>query len=236
MSLSLEDVNKSSNLNLYNKDNLAEKTFFLECDNTGTSISSVNKFEIITDHFTIKNTDQNYTFDNLGKWLYDTQVYNLSRLNTNNENIIDTTNRLNTEIVDRIAQGSALNSVLTNEIQRATLRENEIDNNLTKEINDRKIAIDNERNNRITSDNNNFTILNTLITTEKTTRENEVNQLNTRINDLLEGTDVDLDQLHEIITAYRNADIQILQTVSDTIDRLTNLENRFNSVFLDVNP
>jgi len=230
------DSTKSSNLNLFNKNDLSEKTFFLDCGNDGTDILSNRKLNITTDNFAITNNDPNYTFDHLGKWLYDNNVYVLTRLNTNNENIIDNTTRLNTEIVDRIAQGSALNSLITNEIQRATLRENEINNALIQEVADRKLAIDNERNNRITSDNNNFTILNTLITNEKTTRQNDVAALNTRLNDLLIGTDIDLDQLHEIITAFRNADTQILQTVSDTIDRLTELENRFNHVFETQNP
>lgn len=228
----MSDSSKSSNLNLYNKENLAEKTFFLECDTNGTRIQSEGKLDVITDNFSITNTDPNYTYDHLGKYLYDNNLYVLSRLNTNNENIIDNTNRLNSEIVDRIAQGSALNSIVSNEIQRATLSENEIKNNLTTEIADRKQAINNERNDRISSDNTNFTILNTLITNEKTTREQDVVSLNQRLDDLLAGTDVDLDQLHEIITAYTNADTQILQTVSDTIDRLTILENRFDNVFL----
>tara|TARA_R100000541_G_scaffold58865_1_gene70896 strand:- start:1052 stop:1750 length:699 start_codon:yes stop_codon:yes gene_type:complete len=225
------DSTKSSNLNLFNKNDLSEKTFFLDCGNNGTEIQSNHKLNITTDNFSITNNNPNYTFDHLGKWIYDNNIYVLSRLNTNNENIIDNTTRLNTEIVDRIAQGSALNSLIINEIQRATLRENEVNNSLIQEVADRKLAIDNERNNRITNDNNNFTILNTLITTEKTTRENNVTALNTRLDDLLVGTDVDLDQLHEIITAYQNADTQILQTMSDTIDRLTELETRFNHVF-----
>ena len=232
----MSDLNKSSNLNLYNKDDLSEKTFFLECNTDGTTILSNHKLEIDTPNFSLKHNEANYSFDHLGKWIYDNNVYVLSRLNTNNENILDNTNRLNSEIVDRVAQGSALNSLITNEIQRATLRENEIANNLTTEISDRRLADDNERNNRITADNTNFTILNTLINTEKTTRQNEVQALNTRINDLLEGTNVDLDQLHEIISAFRNADTNILQTVSDTIDRLTTLEDRFNHVFEDTNP
>jgi hypothetical protein len=143
---------------------------------------------------------------------------------------------LNSEIVDRVAQGSALNSLITNEIQRATLRENEIANNLTTETANRIQAINNERNDRISSDNTNFTILNTLITTEKNTRINDVQALNTRLDHLLEGTNVDLDQLSEIITAFRNADTNILQTVSDTIDRLTTLEDRFDNVFLSTDP
>lgn len=229
------DSTKSSNLNLFNKNDLSEKTFFLDCGNNGTDIFSNNRLNITTDNFTLTNNNPNYTFDHLGKWIYDNNVYVLSRLNTNNENIIDNTTRLNTEIVDRIAQGSALNSLITNEIQRATLRENEVNNALIQEVADRKLAIDNERNNRITNDNNNFTILNTLITNEKTTRENNVAALNTRLDDLLVGTNVDLDQLHEIITAYQNADVQILQTMSDTIDRLTELETRFNHVFINDN-
>lgn len=234
--MSLSDTSKSSNLNLYNKDDLTEKSFFLECDNNGTSISSNTKLEIITDNFSIKNSEPNYTFDHLGKWIYDNNVYVLSRLNINNENIVSNTNQLNTEIIDRISQGSALNSLITNEIQRATLRENEISNNLTTETTNRIQAVTNERNDRISSDNTNFTILNTLITNEKNTRISDVQLLNTRLDDLLEGTTVDLDQLHEIIQAYTNADISILQTVSHTIDRLTTLENRFNSVFTDTNP
>ena len=236
--MSINDITKSSNLNLYNKDNLSEKTFFLECDTNGTSIISNNKLEINTANFSLKHTEANYSFDHLGKWIYDNNVYVLSRLNTNQENILDSSNRLNSEIVDRIAQGTALNALITNEIQRATLRENEINTNLNTEITNRTNAVDNERNNRITADNTNFTILNTLITTEKNTRENDVQALNTRLDDLLEGTDIDMDQLHEIITAFRNADTQILQTVSDTIDRLTTLETRFDNVFLpeDTNP
>jgi len=234
--MSISDLTKSSNLNLYNKDDLSEKTFFLECNPQGTSIVSNTKLEIDTPNFSLKHTDQNYSFDHLGKWIYDNNVYVLSRLNTNNENILDNTNRLNSEIVDRVAQGSALNSLITNEIQRATLRENEIANNLATETSNRTQAIANERNDRISSDNTNFTILNTLITTEKNTRINDIQLLNTRLDDLLEGTSVDLDQLHEIITAFRNADTNILQTVSDTIDRLTTLEDRFNNVFVDTNP
>ena len=236
--MSLNDLTKSSNLNLYNKDDLSEKTFFLDCNTQGTSISSNNRLEIDTPNFSLKHTEPNYTFDHLGKWIYDNNVYVLTRLNTNQENILDNTNRLNSEIVDRVAQGSALNALITNEIQRATLRENEIANNLTTETANRIQAINNERNDRISSDNTNFTILNTLITAEKNTRINEVQALNTRLDDLLEGTNVDLDQLSEIITAFRNADTNILQTVSDTIDRLTTLEDRFDNVFLstDSNP
>jgi hypothetical protein len=89
--MSFADASKSSNLNLYNKNNLSEKTFFLECDDIGTKITSINRFEFITDCFALKNTNPLYTFDNLGKWIYDNNIYVLSRLNTNNENILNNT-------------------------------------------------------------------------------------------------------------------------------------------------
>jgi len=234
--MSLSDSSKSSNLNLYNKNDLSEKSFFLECDNEGTSIESTNKLEIITDNFKLSNTNPNYTFQHLGKYLYDNNIYVLSRLNTNNENILTNETRINTEIVDRIAQGSALNSLVTNEIQRATLSENEISNNLANEITNRTTAITNERNDRISSDNTNFTILNTLIQNEKNTRIDDVQNVNGRLDTLLEGTTVDLDQLSELVQAYQNADTSILHTLSSTIDRLTTLENRFNNVFVSTDP
>jgi flagellar capping protein FliD len=48
---------------------------------------------------------------------------------------------------------------------------------------------------------------------------------------LLDGTDIDTDQLKEIIDAYSLADTNILSQIASLQERLTTIENRYNTTF-----
>jgi hypothetical protein len=141
------------------------------------------------------------------------------------------TTNLNQEIVNRISQGTTLDLKIDNEINRATIKENQLESELDTEVLNRKEAITTEQNTRQTAIDNLNTQLTNAINNETFERNLEVNRIDGRINHLLDGTDIDTDQLKEIIDAYSLADTNILSQIATLQQRLTTIENRYNTTF-----
>ena len=223
---------KSSYLNLYNSENLNEKTFYLKCANDGVKIDIQNQLQFNVDNLSLTHTDAKYNIDNLANTLYNRNAYvdnHISRIDTN---ISTNTNLINTETVNRISDLNTVNSKITNEIQRATTVENELRTEIASNLTSVKQELENEINLRYNNDVANRNYTTTQLNAEKTARQAHFQNLDNRIDTLLYGTGINTDTLIEIVNAYKNADTDILSTISTLTNRITYLENKINTALV----
>jgi hypothetical protein len=235
--INLEDINKSSNLSLFAEDDLQVKTFFMENSLSRVSITLPTKLSFIVPIIQIEgSTNPDNDIDDLALYLRtekDNKVNEFLRV----DSLISTnTTNLNQEIVNRISQGTTLDLKIDNEINRATIKENQLESELDAEVLNRKEAITTEQNTRQTAIDNLNTQLTNAINNETFERNLEINRIDGRINHLLDGTDIDTDQLKEIIDAYSLADTNILSQIATLQQRLTTIENRYNTTFPSSDP
>lgn len=228
----MSNSNKSSFLNLYDPDNLDEKTFFLLCSSDGVHLQILHKLDIQTPIVSLSNqTEESYNIPDLGKHIFDKNletVQEIERLDGRHDHSLSL---LNNEIVERVAADTTIQSALNREITRATNSENTINDNLALETQNRIDAVNNERSLRQSKDIELYDILNNTISIERNARINSLEQTNQRIDTILEGADIDFDTLREITLAFQNADIDILTTLNNTIQRLSILENKWDTTF-----
>jgi hypothetical protein len=230
--LNLEDINKSSNLSLFAVDDLQVKTFFMENSLSRVSITLPIKLSFIVPIIQIEgSTNPDHDIDDLALYLRTEKDNKVSEFVRVDSLISTNTTNLNQEIVNRISQGTTLDLKIDNEINRATIKENQLESELDTEVLNRKEAITTEQNTRQTAIDNLNTQLTNAINNETFERNLEVNRIDGRINHLLDGTDIDTDQLKEIIDAYSLADTNILSQIATLQQRLTTIENRYNTTF-----
>ena len=230
--INLEDINKSSNLSLFAVDDLQVKTFFMENSLSRVSITLPTKLSFIVPIIQIEgSTNPDNDIDDLALYLRTEKDNKVSEFVRVDSLISTNTTNLNQEIVNRISQGTTLDLKIDNEINRATIKENQLESELDTEVLNRKEAITTEQNTRQTAIDNLNTQLTTAINNETFERNLEVNRIDGRINHLLDGTDIDTDQLKEIIDAYSLADTNILSQIATLQQRLTTIENRYNTTF-----
>jgi hypothetical protein len=230
--LNLEDINKSSNLSLFAVDDLQVKTFFMENSLSRVSITLPIKLSFIVPIIQIEgSTNPDNDIDDLALYLRTEKDNKVSEFVRVDSLISTNTTNLNQEIVNRISQGTTLDLKIDNEINRATIKENQLESELDTEVLNRKEAITTEQNTRQTAIDNLNTQLTNAINNETFERNLEVNRIDGRINHLLDGTDIDTDQLKEIIDAYSLADTNILSQIATLQQRLTTIENRYNTTF-----
>jgi hypothetical protein len=230
--INIEDINKSSNLSLFAVDDLQVKTFFMENSLSRVSISLPTKLSFIVPIIQIEgSTNPDNDIDDLSLYLRTEKDNKVSEFVRVDSLISTNTTNLNQEIVNRISQGTTLDLKIDNEINRATIKENQLESELDTEVLNRKEAITTEQNTRQTAIDNLNTQLTTAINNETFERNLEVNRIDGRINHLLDGTDIDTDQLREIIDAYSLADTNILSQIASLQERLTTIENRYNTTF-----
>ena len=230
--INLEDINKSSNLSLFAVDDLQVKTFFMENSLSRVSITLPTKLSFIVPIIQIEgSTNPDNDIDDLALYLRTEKDNKVSEFVRVDSLISTNTTNLNQEIVNRISQGTTLDLKIDNEINRATIKENQLESELDTEVLNRKEAITTEQNTRQTAIDNLNTQLTNAINNETFERNLEVNRIDGRINHLLDGTDIDTDQLKEIIDAYSLADTNILSQIATLQQRLTTIENRYNTTF-----
>lgn len=235
--INIEDINKSSNLSLYAVDDLSVKTFFMENSLSRVSITLPTKLSFIVPIIKIEgSTNPDNDIDDLALYLRTEKDNKVSEFIRVDSLISVNTSNLNQEIVNRISQGTTLDLKIDNEINRATIKENELESELDQEVLNRKEAITIEQNTRQTAIDNLNTQLTNAINNETFERNIEINRIDGRINHLLDGTDIDTDQLKEIIDAYSIADTNILSQIATLQQRLTTIENRFNITFPSSDP
>ena len=231
--INLEDINKSSNLSLFAVDDLQVKTFFMENSLSRVSITLPTKLSFIVPVIQIEgSTNSDNDIDDLALYLRTEKDNKVSEFVRVDSLISTNTTNLNQEIVNRISQGTTLDLKIDNEINRATIKENQLENELDTEVLNRKQAITTEQNARQTAIDNLNTQLTNAINNETFERNLEVNRIDGRIDHLLDGTDIDTDQLKEIIDAYSLADTNILSQIATLQQRLTTIENRYNTTCL----
>jgi hypothetical protein len=230
--VNIEDINKSSNLSLFAVDDLQVKTFFMENSLSRVSITLPIKLSFIVPIIQIEgSTNPDHDIDDLALYLRTEKDNKVSEFVRVDSLISTNTTNLNQEIVNRISQGTTLDLKIDNEINRATIKENQLESELDTEVLNRKEAITTEQNTRQTAIDNLNTQLTNAINNETFERNLEVNRIDGRINHLLDGTDIDTDQLKEIIDAYSLADTNILSQIATLQQRLTTIENRYNTTF-----
>jgi hypothetical protein len=230
--VNIEDINKSSNLSLFAVDDLQVKTFFMENSLSRVSITLPIKLSFIVPIIQIEgSTNPDNDIDDLALYLRTEKDNKVSEFVRVDSLISTNTTNLNQEIVNRISQGTTLDLKIDNEINRATIKENQLESELDTEVLNRKEAITTEQNTRQTAIDNLNTQLTNAINNETFERNLEVNRIDGRINHLLDGTDIDTDQLKEIIDAYSLADTNILSQIATLQQRLTTIENRYNTTF-----
>lgn len=230
--INLEDINKSSNLSLFAVDDLQVKTFFLESNLSRVSITLPTKLSFIVPIIQIEgSTNPDNDIDDLALYLRTEKDNKVSEFVRVDSLISTNTTNLNQEIVNRISQGTTLDLKIDNEINRATIKENQLESELDTEVLNRKDAITTEQNTRQSAIDNLNTQLTNAINNETFERNLEINRIDGRINHLLDGTDIDTDQLKEIIDAYSLADTNILSQIASLQERLTTIENRYNTTF-----
>jgi hypothetical protein len=230
--INLEDINKSSNLSLFAVDDLQVKTFFMENSLSRVSITLPIKLSFIVPIIQIEgSTNPDNDIDDLALYLRTEKDNKVSEFVRVDSLISTNTTNLNQEIVNRISQGTTLDLKIDNEINRATIKENQLESELDTEVLNRKQAITTEQNTRQTAIDNLNTQLTNAINNETFERNLEVNRIDGRIDHLLDGTDIDTDQLKEIIDAYSLADTNILSQIASLQERLTTIENRYNTTF-----
>lgn len=230
--INLEDINKSSNLSLFAVDDLQVKTFFMENSLSRVSITLPTKLSFIVPIIQIEgSTNPDNDIDDLALYLRTEKDNKVSEFVRVDSLISTNTANLNQEIVNRISQGTTLDLKIDNEINRATIKENQLESELDTEVLNRKDAITTEQNTRQSAIDNLNTQLTNAINNETFERNLEINRIDGRINHLLDGTDIDTDQLKEIIDAYSLADTNILSQIASLQERLTTIENRYNTTF-----
>jgi len=230
--INIEDINKSSNLSLFAVDDLQVKTFFMENNLSRVSITLPTKLSFSVPIIQIEgSTNPDHDIDDLALYLKTEKDNKVSEFVRVDSLISTNTTNLNQEIVNRISQGTTLDLKIDNEINRATIKENQLESELDTEVLNRKEAITTEQNTRQTAIDNLNTQLTTAINNETFERNLEVNRIDGRIDHLLDGTDIDTDQLKEIIDAYSLADTNILSQIATLQQRLTTIENRYNTTF-----
>ena len=230
--INLEDINKSSNLSLFAVDDLQVKTFFMENSLSRVSITLPTKLSFIVPVIQIEgSTNSDNDIDDLALYLRTEKDNKVSEFVRVDSLISTNTTNLNQEIVNRISQGTTLDLKIDNEINRATIKENQLESELDTEVLNRKEAITTEQNTRQTAIDNLNTQLTNAINNETFERNLEVNRIDGRIDHLLDGTDIDTDQLKEIIDAYSLADTNILSQIATLQQPLTTIENRYNTTF-----
>lgn len=230
--VNIEDINKSSNLSLFAVDDLQVKTFFMENNLSRVSITLPTKLSFSVPIIQIEgSTNPDHDIDDLALYLKTEKDNKVSEFVRVDSLISTNTTNLNQEIVNRISQGTTLDLKIDNEINRATIKENQLESELDTEVLNRKEAITTEQNTRQTAIDNLNTQLTNAINNETFERNLEVNRIDGRIDHLLDGTDIDTDQLKEIIDAYSLADTNILSQIATLQQRLTTIENRYNTTF-----
>ena len=225
--MNVNDYTKSSKLNLYNESDLSEKNLYIECNNYGVLFDIETKLDINVPIISFNNQSlPEYDINDVSKYLYDENQNKISEIARVDGRITDNERNLNGEIVNRISQGVTITNNVEAYNNRAVSEENKIRTEITEKINQVNTSISNETTARINADTVNFDTLNSKIQTEKNTRIDDINNVNNRIDTLLDGTDVDLDQLQEIVTYFKNADTDILQTIAGLMSRLSFVEEK----------
>jgi len=150
-------------------------------------------------------------------------------------------NRINTETS---ARGSAINAAfndLSGQVDEVrTAVENELlerenavsglSGELGLEITDRENAVSAEQVARSNADDS----LSTNIGTERSERLAEVSVERERINAMLSGSDINLDQLHELVTAYQSSDSDILLQIGAITTSINGLQSSLTALTLRV--
>lgn len=227
--MNVNDYTKSSNLNLYNVNDLSEKSLFIDCNNDGTKIEIKEKLDIDVPILSLSNQVlDEYNLDDVGKFLYDEKQHKNTNITRIDGLIANNTQNLNNETINRLSQGVTLQANLDSEVQRATTKENEISTNLDTKINQVNLNISNETQSRILADTTNYNSLYQKIQDEKTSRVSDVSNINTRIDNILEGSDIDLDNLREITDYFKNADTDIIESINLLMTRLVFVENKLS--------
>lgn len=153
---------------------------------------------------------------------------------------LETTNRgiaIASETALRVSGDALVQSNLTAEAATRLSQDNLLQVAVTAEQTARIAAVSAEASARSSADE----ILATSILTEKTRAQAEVNVERLRINSLLDGTTIDLNQLQELISAYSSADSSILTTIGNIQSTLFNIQaqlsgtdSKLNSLIEDI--
>ena len=105
-----------------------------------------------------------------------------------------------------------------------------VSNDLTAEIANRDVAVSAEQLARSNADNS----LSTNIGTERAERLAEVSVERERINAMLSGSDINLDQLNELVTAYQSSDSNILLQIGAITTSINGLQSSLTALTLRV--
>ena len=87
------------------------------------------------------------------------------------------------------------------------------------------VSLDSETSARSSADS----ALSSLITAEETSRLAEVAVERARIDSLLDGTTVDLNQLSELVTAYQTSDTNILSQIANINTTIASIQSQLAS-------
>jgi hypothetical protein len=208
--VNIEDINKSSNLSLFAVDDLQVKTFFMENSLSRVSITLPIKLSFIVPIIQIEgSTNPDHDIDDLALYLRTEKDNKVSEFVRVDSLISTNTTNLNQEIVNRISQGTTLDLKIDNEINRATIKENQLESELDTEVLNRKEAI----------------------TTEQNTRQTAIDNLNTQLTNAINNETFERNLEVNRIDAYSLADTNILSQIATLQQRLTTIENRYNTTF-----
>jgi hypothetical protein len=143
-------------------------------------------------------------------------------------NITDATVALQSAITaeetSRIASDAVLQTAVDDEKDLRVSADAVLQTNINNAIAARITAVSNEATARSNADN----ILSTSIATEQNARLAEVAGERARIDSLLDGTTIDLNQLKELITAYTTSDSDILSQISIINSTLVSIQGQLD--------
>ena len=229
---------KTSYLNLYASDNTSKKSLFVHAQNDKALLQAVDKVEFNAPVISLQgNLQPAYNISNLHDYLYTEKTQKDLKNASQDTSIATLQTDLASEIVNRQSAVTSVQNAVSAETNARTSADDIIVASVTQEVSDRtsadtvlQNAISQEITDRTNAISSEASARQSAITAEATARASAVSSVNARVDALLESTNIDLDQLHEIITAYQGADTNILNTVTTLQTNLTTLQGRFDEL------
>jgi hypothetical protein len=126
------------------------------------------------------------------------------------QEVIDRTSAVSAEAALRVSGDATLQSALDAEVLARTTADTTLQTNIATAVSQRITAVANEATARSDADNT----IATSVLTETNARIAEVAGERSRIDALLAGTTIDLNQLQELVNAYTTSDASILSQIS----------------------
>ena len=147
------------------------------------------------------------------------------------QEVLDRQTAVDDENTARVAGDTTLQSNLDAEAKSRADADVVLQQNIDTETANRITAVSDEATARADADNQ----LSVQITAEQTARLAEVDVERKRIDSILEGTSIDLNQLQELVTAYTTSDNNILAQIAAINTNITNVQSQLDGTNATLN-